>query len=242
MPIAIAYPAAAALSPRQDAAAPAIRTVAAQVRRQIPREPDSLALTLPAMIDACRAVEVNEQRLSVSWELGRALRDEFGQSVLGLCDIDAHEPGWAYIAVNGPMTANRPDLALSTAAHELGHLLFDVPAALARGDQRYHAVASSPGALERQGRGAEARANEFMGALLAPPVPLHTRLLAYARTEGLRLCRGPHQGRPASPIVAAGNPPDALAGVLAALAGDFGVSERFIAVRLSRYGLVEGGV
>ena len=75
MSIAIAYPAAAALSPRQDAAAPAIRTVAAQVRRQIPREPDSLALTLPALIDACRAVEVNEQRLSVSWELGRALRD-----------------------------------------------------------------------------------------------------------------------------------------------------------------------
>ncbi len=242
MPIAIAYPAASALSPRLDAAAPAIRAVAAQVRRQVPREPDSLALTLPALIDACRAVEVNGQRLAVSWDLGRALRDEFGQTVLGLCDIDAHEPGWAYIAVNGPMTANRPDLALSTAAHELGHLLFDVPAALARGDQRYHAVASSPRALERQGRGAEARANEFMGALLAPPVPLHTRLLAYARSEGLRLCRGPHQGRPASPIVAAGNPHDALAGVLAALAGDFGVSERFIAVRLSRYGLVEGGV
>ena len=242
MSIAIVYPAAAALSPRLDAAASTIRAVAAQVRRQVPREPDSLALTLPALIDACRAVEVNWQRLAVSWELGRALRDEFGQTVLGLCDIDAHEPGWAYIAVNGPMTANRPDLALSTAAHELGHLLFDVPAALARGDQRYHAVASSPRALERQGRGAEARANEFMGALLAPPVPLHTRLLAYARSEGLRLCRGPHQGRPASPIVAAGNPHDALAGVLAALAGDFGVSERFIAVRLSRYGLVEGGV
>ena len=33
-----------------------------------------------------------------------------------------------------------------------------------------------------------------------------------------------------------------LHGVLAALAGDFGVSERFIAVRLSRYGLLQGGV
>lgn len=238
----ITYPQAAALNPRPDAAAATIRSVAAQVRRQVPREADSLALTLPRLIDACRAVEVNGRPLTVSWELGRALQDEFGNAVLGLCDIDAHEPGWAYIAINGPMTANRPDLALSTAAHELGHLLFDVPVALARGDQRYHAVASSPQALERQGRGAEARANEFMGALLAPPVPLHTRMLAYARSEGLRLTRGPHQGRPASPIVAAGNPQDALAGVLAALAGDFGVSDRFIAVRLSRYGLVEGGV
>jgi hypothetical protein len=58
----------------------------------------------------------------------------------------------------------------------------------------------------------------------------------------LRLTRGPHQGRPASPIVAANNPHDSLAGVVAALAGDFGVSERFIAVRLSRYGLLQGGV
>jgi hypothetical protein len=71
---------------------------------------------------------------------------------------------------------------------------------------------------------------------------LHTRLLAHARSEGLRLTRGAHQGRPASPIVAACNPPDAMAGIVAALAGDFGVSERFVAVRLSRYGLVEGGV
>jgi hypothetical protein len=242
MPIEVAYLPSEALNSRPHAAAATIRAVAAQVRRQIPREPDSLALTLPALIDACRAVEVNGKALAVSWELGRALQDELGQTVLGLCDIDAHEPGWAYIAVNGPMTANSPDLALSTAAHELGHLLFDVPAALARGEQRYHAVASSPRALERAGRGAEARANEFMGALLAPPVPLHTRLLAYARSEGLRLTRGPHQGRPASPIVSAGNPPDAVAGVMAALAGDFGVSDRFIAVRVSRYGLMEGGV
>ncbi len=242
MTIAIAYPTATALSPRREVAAAAIRAVAAQVRRQIPLEGDSLAMALPTLIDACRVVEVNGQRLAVSWDVGRALCDESGQSVLGLCDIDPHEPGWAYIAVNGPMTTNRPDLALSTAAHELGHLLFDVPAALGRGERRYRAVASSPGALERQGRGAEARANEFMGALLAPPVPLHTRLLAYARGEGLRLCRGPHEGRPASPIVAAGNSHEALGGVLAALAGDFGVSERFIAVRLSRYGLVEGGL
>ena len=167
MPIEVAYLPSEALNSRPHAAAATIRAVAAQVRRQVPREPDSLALTLPALIDACRAVEVNGKALAVSWELGRALQDELGQAVLGLCDIDAHEPGWAYIAVNGPMTANSPDLALSTAAHELGHLLFDVPAALARGEQRYHAVASSPRALERAGRGAEARANEFMGALLA---------------------------------------------------------------------------
>lgn len=242
MPLAIAYPTAAALSARRDAAAPAIRAVAAQVRRQVRADGDGLAVQLHALLGASRQVEVNGQRLAVSWDMERALRDELGRPVLGICHTDPHEPGWAYLAVDGPATLHRPDLALSTAAHELGHLLFDVPAALARGERHYRAVASSPQALDRVGRGAEARANEFMGALLTPPVALHTRLLAHGRGEGLRLARGQHQGRPGSPVVAASNAPDALAGVIAALAADFGVSERFIAVRLTRYGLVEGGV
>lgn len=242
MPLAISYPPAAALSARRDAAAPVIRAVAAQVRRQLPPDAEGLAVQLPALLAASRDIEVNGQRLRVSWDMERALRDEFGQPVLGICHTDPHEPGWAYLAVHGPATQHRPDLALSTVAHELGHLLFDVPAALARGERHYRAVARSPQALDHVGRGAEARANEFMGALLAPPVALHTRLLAHARGEGLRLTRGAHQGRPGSPIVAAGNSPDALVGIVAALAGDFGVSERFIGVRLSRYGLVEGGV
>lgn len=242
MPLAIAYPPAAALNARRDAAVPAIRAVAAQVRRQLQPGADGLAVQLPALLAASHQVEVNGQRLAVSWDTERALRDELGRPVLGMCDTDPDEPGWAYLAVDGPATLHRPDLALSTAAHELGHLLFDVPAALARGERRYRAVARSAEALDRVGRGAEARANEFMGALLVPPVMLHTRLLAHARSEGLRLARGPNQGRPGSPIVAAGNPAEALAGIAAALAGDFGVSERFIAVRLTRYGLVEGGM
>lgn len=69
MSIAIAYPTATALSPRQDVAVAAIRAVAAQVRRQIPRDADSLALTLSPLIDTCRAVEVNGQRLAVSWDV-----------------------------------------------------------------------------------------------------------------------------------------------------------------------------
>jgi hypothetical protein len=201
-----------------------------------------MAVELSAVLAISRETEINGRLLAVSWDLGSKLHDEFGAPVLGLCDTDPHEPDWAYLAVDGPSLARRPDLALSTAAHELGHLMFDVPAALARGERRYRAVARSAEALDRPGRGAEARANEFMGALLTPPVALHTRLLAHARSEGLRLTRGRHQGRPGSPIVAANNAPDILAGVVAALAGDFGVSERFIAVRLSRYGLVEGGV
>ena len=47
MPIVIAYASEAALNPRLDRAAPAIRTVAAQVRRQIPLVPGEIALSLP---------------------------------------------------------------------------------------------------------------------------------------------------------------------------------------------------
>jgi hypothetical protein len=43
-------------------------------------------------------------------------------------------------------------------------------------------------------------------------------------------------------VLAAENPMEAIEGVIAALAIDFGVSERFIAVRLDRYGLIQGGV
>lgn len=77
--------------------------------------------------------------------------------------------------------------------------------------------------------------------LLTPPVRLHTRLLAHARSEGLKLTRAINAGRAASPVLSRDNPLDAIAGVIAALAGDFGVSDRFIAVRLEMYGLIAGG-
>ena len=78
MPLVIAYARETAFSPRLERAAPEIRAVAGQVRRQIPRAPDELALALPALVEACRHIEVNGRCLAVSWELDRALRDEAG--------------------------------------------------------------------------------------------------------------------------------------------------------------------
>ncbi|GGJ07303.1 ImmA/IrrE family metallo-endopeptidase [Neoroseomonas lacus] len=242
MSIAVHYPCHSGSGAPRALSVAAIRAVAAQVRQQIAREPDSLAVTVAALLQAGQGVAVNGRTIGVVWDLAHSLRDEGGRRVLGICDTDPEEPDCAFVSVNAELTEHRPDLALSTAAHEFGHVLFDVPAALQTGMRRFRAVAADAAALDRVGRSAEGRANEFMGALLAPPVALHTRLLAHARSEGLRFARGPHQGRPGSPILAAGNPVDGLAGVLAALAGDFGVSERFIAVRLARYGLLEGSV
>jgi Zn-dependent peptidase ImmA (M78 family) len=188
-------------------------------------------------------VTVNGRRLTVAWEFGSAVHDADGAPVLGVCEIDAALPDTAVVSVNGQAVAGRPDLAASTAAHELGHVLFDVPPALASADpqRRYRATLSrAEDLLDRTTARAERRANEFMGALLAPAGPLHMRLLVHARAEGLRMVHAAHHGRPGSRILAASNPPDAVAGVLAALADDFGVSERFIAVRLQRYRLIQG--
>ena len=241
MPIVVHYPCHAGTGAPRALSVTAVRAVAAQVRRQICVEPDSLAVSVPALLQAGQRVEVNGRSVAVIWDLAHPLRDEADRQILGVCDTDPEEPDCAYVSVNAELTANRPELERSTVAHEFGHVLFDVPAALHTATRRFRAVSANPAALYRVGGAAEVRANEFMGALLAPPVPLHTRLLAHARGEGLRLARGPHQGRPGSPILAVGNPPDAVVGVLAALAGDFGVSERFIAVRLSRYGLMQEG-
>ena len=56
------------------------------------------------------------------------------------------------------------------------------------------------------------------------------------------MVHAPHFGRPGCRVLACDTHSEAVAGVVAALAGDFGVSEKFIAVRLQRYRLIEGGV
>lgn len=239
MPLAIHYACQPETGAPRGLTAEAIRAVATQVRAQVARDPDSLSLTTPALLQASQRVVVNGRAISVVWDLSHAVHDETGKPVLGICATEPDEPGCAYVSVNAKLTANRPDLELSTAAHELAHVLFDVPAALHAGGSLYRAVAASAAALERQSRGAEGRANEFMGALLTPPVALHTRMLALARNEGMRFARGPHQGRPGSPILSTENPPEMIGGLLAALSCEFGVSDRFVEVRLRRYGLLQ---
>ena len=85
---------------------------------------------------------------------------------------------------------------------------------------------------------AEWRANEFMGALLVPALALHRRLLAMRGRNG-----SPRKGQGASGIPPGrsfprDNDPEALAGVTDVLAQEFGVSPRFISVRLGQYKLI----
>lgn len=241
MSIIVEYPHHAASGAPRPLSAQTLWAVAAQVRRQAMAGQDGVALPLDALVAATRAVSANGRSIEVAWELGHPVHDASGVAVLGVCETDPDMPGTALVSVNARMVAGRPDLAISTAAHELGHVVFDVPVALGAPARRYRAVTAGPNALlDRTTAASERRANEFMGALLVPPVPLHLRMLVHARSERLRTVHAPHRGRQGSRVLASDNPPEFVEGVVAALAGDFGVSERFIAVRLSRYGLVQG--
>lgn len=240
MPIQVAYPHHHETGAAKSLSLATVRAVAAQVRAQLPGIPgDRLALNAGDLAVAVGRIEANRRRVSVVWYLAEDLYDEAGLPALGACQVEPDEPGIVYVLINRRMTADRPELAASTAAHELGHVIFDVPAMLGQPGSRFR-TATTPATFDRATFASERRANEFMGALLVPAARLHTRLLAYARCEGLRLTRALNWGRPASPVLARGNPPEAVAGIIAALAGDFGVSDRFISVRLEQYGLIGG--
>lgn len=239
----ISYPQSPGTAAPQPLSRQALWGVAGQMRRQLRSPDEPLALEMCRLVERSTEMVVNGRPVLVAWELAQAVHDDAGRAVLGVCETDPDMPGSALVSVNGPMVAGRPELALSTAAHELGHVLFDVPAALGEAGRRFRVVTALPEALlDRHAVLSERRANEFMGALLVPPVPLHLQMLAHARAEGLRTTHAPNYGRQGSRVLARGNPREAVEGVVAALAGDFGVSEGFIRVRLDRYRLVQEGL
>ena len=220
--------------------AQAIWAVAGQLRAAVARQDSPWALSAADLTRAASAMVINARPIRAHWDFDHAVHDEDGYPVLGICETDPAAPGMALVSVNATMVTNRPDLALSTLAHEVGHVVFDVPAAVGKQARRYRSVTASPSCLARATLLSERRANEFMGAVLVPAAALHLRLVAHARAERLRMVHAPHFGRQGCRVLARDTPADALAGLEAALAGDFGVSERFIGVRLQRYRLIEG--
>ena len=108
----------------------------------------------------------------------RSVRDGKGREALGVTEADPALPGVLLISLNADLIAGR-DLKRSTLAHELGHALFDGPSMLRQAGQpafamvtpdEEHLVKPTRGHGEMDWR--EFRANEFMGALLAPRAPL----------------------------------------------------------------------
>jgi hypothetical protein len=241
MSVSLSYPHDPASKAPRPLTAASVWAVAAQLRQAVARRDSPWALDPKDLVAAATWLEVNRHRVDVHWDFAHAVHDEDRQPVLGICETDPAAPGIALVSINTALLANRPDLLLSTLAHELGHVVFDVPAAARHPARHYRSVSAGPHSFDGATVREERRANEFMGALLVPPVPLHLRLVVHARAEGLRMVNAAHHGRVGCRVLARDTAPEAVGGVISALAGDFGVSDRFIAVRLQRYRLIEGG-
>ena len=238
----------------------AIWRIAAEVRRQAAFAPARRRLDSRAAIDRTRRLEVNGVAFDVIWDIAGAVHDEDGRVVMGVCEHDADEPDQVMISLNRGIVGERPDLLRSTTGHELGHAVFDMPAAvqgerqlrLHLGDgprvrRSFRIVSPGPEHLSdsRSIDGSmdwrEWRANEFMGAFLAPPDRLHRSLLGLARQASLPVTFQAHRGKVGYPVVDARGLDGAdLQPVADALADEFGLSEAFIWRRLVKYRLLHG--
>lgn len=163
------------------------------------------------------------------------------------------------------------ELALSTFAHELGHAIFDAPAWLLAArqgpglfdepdaSQRRAYRTTTPDAehlgamalpqntaLEKEVRIAEFRANEFMGSLLVPRRQLVEAVMELAPKYDLKLVAHPgllEEDAPTTFTVKADGPYGDfhLENLQRAIGKRFGVHDRFIKVRMARYGLLADG-
>jgi hypothetical protein len=229
--IEIAYPAYASGEPR-PLKAELIRTLAADVRGRL--FPGSIKRIEVAQLArrACK-MKVNGRAVRVIWDLAHPVHDNKGTPVLGICEHDPIEPRTVMISLNAHL-ADEPELLRSTAAHELGHAIFDMPAAMGAGSRQ---TFRNPLISKRTFKPVdwrEWRADEFMGAFLVPPYQLSKAFARCASATNLTL-RWKGTSKSATPGVSAREIDDtAVDGITDMLAEEFGVSPAFMAVRLRK--------
>jgi hypothetical protein len=214
------------------------------------------SLDIDELIRRTRRMAVNGRDFEISWDRDHAVHDRSGAPVLGVCEHDPAAPNVVMISLNVDLLADNAELARSTAAHELGHALFDMPAALARAERRsFRTLASGTSVRHRSNggklftppkdaaRSAEAidwrewRADEFMGSFLAPRDLLMRALRREAGRHGIKL-RGWDDAGAKPMLTAFEHGWDVIEAITDALAEEFGVSPAFMTVRLRKHRLV----
>ena len=230
--------------------APVIWSFAQNVRQQVlgsmwrkPVDPRHVATRLAAAM-------INGIALRFVWDFDNTVQDEQKRQVFGLCEHSPDEPGQIMISINAPALADRPELERSTLAHELGHALFDMPAAVherrrlqlsLRDDNVQRLYRRGDGSRSRAGDmdWDEWRANEFMGAFLAPAISFHQALVRLANQRSLPMVHRPSLGKFGLPVLHDERLDlGALEEILNLLAEDFGVTPDFVRVRLRKYRLI----
>lgn len=204
------------------------------VRRHAVADLCARRVELEAIVGVTHRVEINGAGFGAEWDFDHDVRDERDNPVMGTTEFDPREPESVMVSVNGVALAGDAALLRSTAAHELGHVIFDAPGWVAAAAQAGRAEMRAPQAEAAQqprgdGLSADAamkqrewRANEFMGRFLAPAGLL--------RQDYQRKMRRNRYAAPA--------PSAAPNDLLYELAESYGVTASFIRVRLERYQLI----
>ena len=250
-----------------------VADIALQARQQlIGSETDAVTFEVLGAIDS---LKVNGIPFELWVDTEHKVKDEAGNTVLGICEFDPDaSKDAAVLSVTPVCEIASPELVLSTFAHELGHAvfeapgwiheaaqgagLFDDPTLTARKAYRTTtpdaehlsksktAPVGNP-AHEANVRFAEFRANEFMGSLLVPRQHLMRAVEVLAEQHSVTITRSPSidpdfpgMGMTLSAKRSFGF--DGMDPLLKALATRFGVTPKFIRVRMDRYGLLKPGV
>lgn len=216
--------------------------VAEQVRRQLAPRRQVPRLDLERLTRLAGSMLVNGIAISTHWDFERSVHDAEGREALGVTEADPALPGIVLISLNAELIAERDYLKRSTLAHEFGHAVFDGPSMLRQaGQPAFSMVTPDESHLNAPARPLEGmdwrefRANEFMGALLAPRALLQRELVRRAIALKLPLVDvGEDQ-----PVLRAKADPMRVEELLLDLAERFAVSPSFIEYRLRRYGLVQ---
>jgi hypothetical protein len=218
-----------------------IWSIAEQVRQQFLLRRPRLCIDLDRLVRAARRMWVNGIQIIAHWDLDRSVRDGKGREALGVTEADPALPGVLLISLNAELIAGRDYLERSTLAHELGHALFDGPSMLRQAGRPSLPLVTpdEEHLMTTRGRGGmdwrEFRANEFMGALLAPRALLHRELVRRAIGLSLPL----RDAGEDQPVLGKAGDPMRIEELLFDLAERFGVSASFIEYRLHRYSLVQ---
>ncbi len=214
--------------------------VAHQVRNQLLDSPLDRRLDLSAVEEKAARFEVNGIRYGVLWDFEHDVRNAADRQVMGVTEYHDATPLHVLVSINGPRLKESETLLRSTVAHELGHVVFDAPGWLAvRGDAFVQASSEfNPGPAAKWDP-KEVRANEFMGALLAPAPLMRVDWLRLVKRNRLPLSAKPSQVITGAPAIdGAALDPEAAMELMYGLGELYGVSSDFIRVRLARYDLL----
>ncbi|MDI3470332.1 MAG: hypothetical protein OJF62_002395 [Pseudolabrys sp.] len=215
-------------------------SVARAVRGQLAIERSERKLELESVAERISDLEINDVSFDVAWDLEHQVLNRAGKPVMGVTEYDKASPDCVMVSVNGPMLADAETLLRSTIAHELGHVVFDAPGwiRVPPAAPAYSGMAPPTG----KGDPREMRANEFMGALLVPPMLARVDLQRQAKRQRLPASIRPSNVVPAAVAYDAMNlDRETIEEMIFELAERYGVSTSFLRVRLDRYDLLRTG-